>query len=103
MTLEYLYGLLTDETFRQHCRRHTTGTTVLHLAGDAIPTYLAPVASHESQEAYAYFASPLIEKVDSLNREIEHLASLRDVLLGELLSGRIRVPEADKAVEEVVA
>jgi type I restriction enzyme S subunit len=40
-------------------------------------------------------------KVRSLINEIERLTALRDVLLPELLSGRIRVPEAAEALEVV--
>jgi type I restriction enzyme S subunit len=99
---EYLLGILTDETFRQHCRSRTSGTTVLHLASDAIQTYMAPVASEDTQEAFGEFARPMVKKVDSLNREIVHLSALRDALLPELLSGRIRVPEAARTVAEVI-
>ncbi len=102
MPEEYLYGLLTAESFREHCRSRTSGTTVLHLAGDAIPQYRAPMVSQIDQERFAKKSRPLIERSDSLEREIEHLVRLRDTLLPELLSGRIRVPEAREAVEAAV-
>lgn len=102
MPEEYLYGLLTAESFREHCRSRTSGTTVLHLAGDAIPQYRAPLVPLVDQERFAKVSHPLIERSDSLEREIECLIHLRDTLLPELLSGRIRVPEAQEAVETVV-
>lgn len=98
MPTEYLYGLLTSESFRQHCRNHVTGTTVLHLAKDAIPTWRAPVVAHAAQSAFARFARSMLNRMDALNEESEILVGLRDVLLPELLSGRIRVPEAQEAV-----
>lgn len=98
MPVEYLYGLLTSEAFRQHCRSHTTGTTVLHLAKDAIPTWLAPVASADAQETYAAIARPLLARMDALRHEQARLESLRDALLPELLSGRVRVPEVAEAI-----
>jgi type I restriction enzyme S subunit len=91
---EYLQGILTAEAFRQYCRSRTSGTTVLHLAGDAIPTYNAPIVSARAQQNYSDFARPLIEQIDSFNREIEKLTAVRDGLLPGLMSGRIRVPEA---------
>lgn len=93
MPLEYLYGLLTSEAFRQHCRSHVTGTTVLHLAKDAMPTWPAPVIPPADQEAFAHVARALLSRMDALNHESEALQGLRDTLLPELLSGRIRVPE----------
>lgn len=53
MPNEYLLGLLSSEAFRQHCRSRVTGTTVLHLAKDAMPTWWAPVVSPEKQEGFA--------------------------------------------------
>lgn len=100
--IEYLYALLSSEAFRQHCRSHTTGTTVLHLAKDAIPTWRAPVVSQESQQAYAALVRPLLARMDVLRDEASRLRDVRDALLPELLSGRIRVPEATEAVEEAV-
>ncbi len=46
---------------------------------------------------------PLRRRVHHMQVESSSLAALRDALLPELLSGRIRVPEAKQAVAEVVA
>jgi len=89
---EYLLGLLSSEAFRQHCRRHVTGTTVLHLAKDAMPTWLAPVVSPDKQEIFAATARALLSRMDAYTAENARLTSARDALLPELLSGRIRVP-----------
>lgn len=96
---EYLLGVLTDERFRHHCRSRTSGTTVLHLASDAIPTYPAPLVTTKVREEFASRTRPLIERKDGLASETRSLTALRDALLPELLSGRIRVPEACEAVE----
>ncbi len=89
---EYLLGVLTDEAFRQHCRDRTSGTTVLHLAGDAVLNYKAPLISAEARAEFASLVRPLQSRVDSIEREIVALTALRDALLPELLSGRIHVP-----------
>ena len=90
MPVEYLYGLLTSEPFRQHCRSHVTGTTVLHLAKDAMPTWSAPVIGSAEQEAFATVARALLARMDALADEVGTLQRLRDGLLPELLSGSIR-------------
>jgi type I restriction enzyme S subunit len=91
LTQEYLQGIVTDESFREYCRSRTSGTTVLHLASDAIPTYEAPLVPLEAQRAYSDFARPLIQRADSLNRESVILAQSRDNLLTGLISGDIHV------------
>lgn len=50
-----------------------------------------------------YQLSAIDDKIRSLMTEIERLTALRDTLLPELLSGRIRVPESRKIVREVVS
>ena len=92
MPVEYLFGLLSSEAFRQHCRNHVTGTTVLHLAKDAIPTWEAPIVSFAEQVRFAKTARTLLARMDALFEENDRLVALRDSLLPELLSGRIRVP-----------
>lgn len=99
---EYLQGVLTDEAFRQYCQSRTNGTTVLHLAADAIPAYGAPIVSASEQLAYTEFARPLIKRADSLNRETDKLIALRDGLLADLLSGRARVTTAANVAAESI-
>jgi type I restriction enzyme S subunit len=43
---------------------------------------------------------PLFQTIDANENEIKTLASLRDTLLPKLISGELRVPDADKFVEE---
>lgn len=90
---DYLLGVLSDEAFREHCRRRTSGTTVLHLAGNAIVTYQAPIVSRAAQESYAQRVRPLIELTDSLNREVVNLRDLMSSLLVALQNDGSRKPE----------
>jgi type I restriction enzyme S subunit len=59
--------------------------------------------SAEDSEELEPILDAFEDRAASLHAENNHLASLRDTLLPELLSGRIRVPEAREAVREVVA
>lgn len=95
----YLYGALLQEDFREHCRSRTSGTTVLHLGSDALPKYTVPWANDEVRRAFDYEVRPLLEKHDSLTSESSTLAQLRDALLPELLSGRLRVRDAESMLD----
>jgi len=58
----------------------------------------------ESPEVLAIFYAkvrPLIDKLTN-NQQI-HLAKLRDVLLPKLISGELRIPQAEKMAEEAIA
>ena len=99
---EFLYGVLTDPRFREHCRSRTNGTTVLHLAKDALSEYEVPRVDPGVQSQFADAARPLLQADDSAASEAETLAALRDALLPELLAGRLRVPEAEELVADAI-
>lgn len=85
---DYLYGVLLDERFRQHCRSHSSGTTVLHLASDAVPSYPVKRVDRLGQLDYANRVGPLLQFADSVSTETELLTSIRDTLLPDLIGGR---------------
>ncbi|MGO4146167.1 restriction endonuclease subunit S [Paenarthrobacter sp. YAF11_1] len=98
--VEFLLGLMLQGRFRAHCRIRTSGTTVLHLASDAIPSFQAPLVSRKTQEKYASVARPLLQLRDSLEYEVDSLASTRDALLPQLMSGKLRLKDAEKVLED---
>ena len=97
--VEFLLGLMLQGRFREHCRSRTSGTTVLHLASDAIPTFMAPDVSSKLQQEYATVARPMLEMRDSLSIESESLAATRDALLPQLMSGKLRVRDGEENLE----
>jgi len=96
----FLFGVLLDSRFREHCRARTSGTTVLHLGGDAIPTYPVPESTPTQQARFSSEAEPLLKRRDQLERETAGLVRMRDALLPELISGRLRVRDAEKFLED---
>lgn len=91
----YLLGLLRQERFRTHARARTTGTTVLHLASGAIEEYEVPIASSTDQHKYAAKAAPLLIHAEGLAAENRILAATRDALLPQLMSGKLRMRDAE--------
>jgi type I restriction enzyme S subunit len=102
LTREYLYCLLARDDFRYHCRGFANGTTVLHMASGAIEKYPLDLPSAESIAQHTAVVKPLLDAADIHLKQNETLAELRDALLPKLLSGEIRVEEAEEQVEEVV-
>ena len=93
----FLYGLFSTEAFRAHTYAHSSGTTVLHLAKNAIPSFLFACPTEQIQTAYLSHVEPMMARQQTLHRQNHSLAKLRDTLLPKLLSGEIEAP----AVEEV--
>jgi len=77
-------------------------TTMGHIQRGHLDSTTVMIPSEESIRALDQKLAPLWAKLLLAERENLKLAALRDALLPELLSGRIRVPEAQGAVEAVV-
>lgn len=95
-----LWAQLQTPEFRDRAKGYATGTTVTALPAEAILDY--EISVPEELEASVTKARALIEYSWHLEAEASQLARLRDALLPELLSGRIRVPEAVELVQDVV-
>lgn len=92
----FLYFLLESEEFRAHTYAHTSGTTVLHLDRKCIPDFPFVMPSAQILEAYDRVTSPSFQRIASNVREIALLGSLRDAILPKLVSGEIRLGDAEE-------
>ena len=99
----YLYGMAMDERFDVSMRAHTTGTTVLHLAKNAIPEFSYVFPSEDILIKYEELVSLNYEKTFNNIDESKNLTKLRDTLLPKLISGELRIPDAEKMVEEALS
>ena len=77
-------------------------TTMGHIKRGHLDTTTVALPPQHVITSLDSFCTPLWESFRLLNREVHQLAELRDALLPELMSGRIRVPEAREAVEDAV-
>ena len=91
MTRAFLYFLGGTEAFVAHTYAHTTGTTVLHLAKEAVPSFRFARPSTQLVEQFDSLASPALSRIQALEEESGTLAALRDTLLPKLISGELRV------------
>ena len=99
-SLASLWLAVRDRSFRDELPRRVTGTSGSHqrIRHDDLLSIEVPdvrrIADSVKEEA-----RDLLDLVHWRRRETTALSSLRDALLPELLSGRIRVPETVEAVE----
>ena len=63
---------------------------------------LIPIAPKMLIEKFSEISDPISRKQELINQESEMLANIRDTLLPKLISGEIRVPDAEKFLEETV-
>jgi type I restriction enzyme S subunit len=75
----------------------STGQTELPRSGLALLPVLVP--SKQMQDRLDNVASPILNRIKTNLRESKTLAEIRDLLLPKLMSGEIRVREAEKIAE----
>lgn len=63
---------------------------------------LGPELSADAWQGIEAKVSPLLELVESMVKESRHLAATRDALLPGLMSGKIKVNDAERVIERVV-
>lgn len=96
----YLYCLFLTDDFQAHGYSYATGTTVLHLGKQAIPSYLFPKPTDALLDRFCSMAESKFKKIQLNEQQSRVLAETRDALLPKLLSGEIRVKDAERFVEE---
>lgn len=101
LTKAMLYFLCCSEAFTSHALAHTTGTTVLHLAKEAVPSFLFALPPTQLVNAFENLAAPMLTEIQGHELENESLVHLRDTLLPKLISGELRIKDAEKFLEDV--
>lgn len=87
LTISYLYRLMMEESFKAHTYAHSTGTTVLHLSSNALPSFKFSKPSKELFMAFDQIAANLLKINEVNNTQSRSLEAIRDTLLPRLLAG----------------
>ncbi len=80
-----------------------TATTVIHLGKGDIDCFRIVGPSSELVTRFGRLCQPVYEQIVGNKHQSRTLAALRDTLLPKLLSGEVRVPEAEDTVEDAIA
>jgi type I restriction enzyme S subunit len=91
ITRAFLYFLGGTEEFVAHTYAYTTGTTVLHLAKEAVPSFRVACPSPRLFEAFDSLASLALNRIQTVEEESATLGVLRDTLLPKLVAGEVKV------------
>ena len=100
----YIYCLTRSPLFRQQIEALVTGTSGSHQRAqvDAILRLPAILPPAHIVAAFERTMAPLLNRRLGCRRESRTLAALRDALLPKLVSGEIRVKEAERLLEKRV-
>jgi type I restriction enzyme S subunit len=97
----FAYILARYPAFKAHAVRSMTGTSGRQrVQVDSLGTFPMAKPSESVATAFDDVVTPWFDMIAANSRESETLAALRDLLLPKLMSGEIRVKDAEKAVGE---
>lgn len=98
------YLLARHTAFREHAIQSMSGTSGRQrVQNDVLSRYLVTVPSEKVAMAFNDVISPLQQKITENHRQAQTLANLRDTLLPRLITGQLRLPDAEAMVAEAQA
>lgn len=99
---QFLYNLFRTDSFQSHALAHTSGTTVLHLAKEGVGSFRFAYPKPELTHKFEVITSSFAEQRQINSDKIRTLSALRDTLLPRLISGQLRLPEAQEQIENAL-
>ncbi len=100
---EYLYLFLDSDYAKHYLASRMAGTTqsyLTHASLRAIPVIVPP---EQIIRLFRQSINPLFSKIHANIQQMQTLGNLRDTLLPKLISGELRIPDAEKLAEEALA
>jgi type I restriction enzyme S subunit len=96
----YFYCLACDKTFSEHLTSRASGTSNSHqrVRPQDFLSYEIPLPAAKLASAFNDKVEPVLDRVLLVKSESRTLAALRDALLPKLISGELRVPDAERIV-----
>ena len=91
----FVYLGATQDASIEHLAHVADGGADPAVRPDAVSGLVCTVPSAAVLRAFNAVACPLLEKVSANQRQARTLATLRDTLLPRLISGQLRLPEAE--------
>ncbi|WP_226437880.1 restriction endonuclease subunit S, partial [Rhodococcus yananensis] len=97
---ELAYFLAKSPRFRSTAIQHMVGTSGRQrLSAADVAGFTVRQVDSDVLEEWGRLSSPLVKHLGSLRNENRTLAAVRDTLLPRLMSGELRVRDAEKSVE----
>jgi type I restriction enzyme S subunit len=88
-------------SFRERAVGYATGTTVLALPRDALEKHQLVLPSGDVLKEFDSLVNPIMNRIQLNNFKAHSLTALRDTLLPRLISGQLRLPEAEQAIAAI--
>ena len=97
----FLYNWMRTSTFKDSVEVLSHGSAQANVSSDSIQSIPHAIPSSNIESAFASICEPILDRLLEGHREQKLLANTRDALLPKLISGEIRIPDAEKILQEV--
>jgi type I restriction enzyme S subunit len=97
---DWLHFAIRDEI--PQLLKRSTGAAQQHVNKNDVDGLVLPIISGVAMSDFSQRVSPLLDAAAQADRESLVLAKTRDTLLPQLMSGKLRVKDAEKSLEEVL-
>jgi type I restriction enzyme, S subunit len=98
----YLYSFVTTDDFVDYLTFNADGSAYPAVRVDRFADAVILIPSNEILEIFERNVGKMRDKIAQNEKESQTLSTLRDTLLPKLISGELRVPEADRQIAELV-
>lgn len=102
LTSHFLFLQLMSQRLRDEVVGYSNGTTVNMLPSEALQRPKIVIPPEPLVRQFQSIVLPVFKKEEHMIEENENLTALRDALLPKLLSGELRVREAEQVVEDAL-
>ena len=99
---ELVLSVASSSDLVEHANATSSGTRMPRSNWTDMARFVITIPPEPVAEAFSSIVRPMTEKIVAGIHEAHTLAALRDTLLPRLMSGELRIREADKQVEAVV-
>jgi len=100
---EYLYLAATADDAIERLAHLADGAAYPAVRPDVVTCAEAVIPNDEIMRQFAAITSPMFGQIAVCQSEASVLSSLRDLLLPRLISGKLRVADAETLIEEAIA
>lgn len=96
----FLYQLLKSYPLQGYVQALAGGSVQRGIRMGSLKEYQFTLSNFEVQQLFHETISPMIEKISLNLNETKNLINTRDTLLPNLISGELKIPDAEKLIEE---
>ena len=97
----FLYNWMTNSSFKEKIKMLSHGSAQENISSETIQSICLTIPTKDVASAFDLLGQPIIDDLLINNSEQIIISGLRDTLLPKLISGEIRIPDAERMLEEV--